>query len=65
MLKDVLTGLVKSVSFAWVITIVAAYRGLHFRGGAEGVGIATTSSVVTSIFTIIVVDSFWGIVFYF
>lgn len=65
MLKDVLTGLVKSVSFAWVIIIVAAYRGLHFRGGAEGVGIATTSSVVTSIFMIIVVDSFWGIVFYF
>lgn len=65
LLKDVLTGLIKSVSFAWVITIVAVYRGFNFKGGAEGVGIATTSSVVTSIFMIIVVDSFWGILFYF
>ncbi len=65
MFWDVLTGLIKSVSFAFIITIVGAYRGLTFSGGADGVGRATTSSVVTSIFAIIVVDSIWGILFYF
>jgi phospholipid/cholesterol/gamma-HCH transport system permease protein len=64
MLKDILTGLVKSVSFAWIITVVAVFRGLRFRGGAAGVGEATTSSVVTSIFAIIVFDLAWGLLFY-
>ena len=63
-LKDVITGLVKSVSFAWIITILAVYRGLDFRGGAVGVGLATTSSVVSSIFAIIVLDLVWGLIFY-
>ena len=63
-LKDLLTGLVKSVSFAWIITIIAVYRGLKFSGGAAGVGEATTSSVVSSLFGIIVLDAFWGLVFY-
>ena len=62
---DVLTGLIKSLSFAVIITIVGVYRGFTFEGGADGVGRATTSSVVTSIFAIIVMDSIWGILFYF
>ena len=62
---DIVTGLIKSVSFALIITIVGTYRGLTFKGGADGVGHATTSSVVTSIFAIIIMDSIWGIVFYF
>ena len=62
---DVLTGLIKSLSFAVIITIVGVYRGFTFSGGADGVGRATTSSVVTSIFAIIVMDSIWGILFYF
>lgn len=64
-LKDLLTGLVKSISFAWIITIIAVYRGLNFSGGAAGVGEATTASVVSSLFGIIVLDAFWGILFYF
>ncbi len=64
LLKDVLTGLVKSLSFAWIITVVSVYRGLQARGGAAGVGAATTSSVVSSIFAIIVLDLTWGLVFY-
>jgi phospholipid/cholesterol/gamma-HCH transport system permease protein len=62
---DVVTGIIKSLSFAVIITIVGTYRGLTFSGGADGVGRATTSSVVTSLFTIIVADSIWGIIFYF
>jgi len=63
-LRDVVTGLIKSVSFAWIITIIAVYRGLSFSGGAAGVGHATTASVVGSIFGVIVLDSFWGLIFY-
>ena len=64
MLKDVLTGLVKSISFAWVITAIAVDRGLRHRGGASGVGQATTASVVYSIFGIIVLDLAWNLIFY-
>ena len=63
-LKDLLTGLVKSISFAWIITIIAVHRGLNFSGGATGVGAATTASVVSSLFGIIVLDAFWGLIFY-
>lgn len=63
-LKDLLTGLVKSASFAWLIAIISVHHGLHFSGGAEGVGRATTAAVVSSLFGIIVLDAFWGIVFY-
>jgi phospholipid/cholesterol/gamma-HCH transport system permease protein len=62
---DIITGILKSISFAVIITIVGVYRGLTFTGGADGVGRSTTSSVVTSLFTIIVADSIWGIIFYF
>lgn len=63
-LKDLITGLVKSASFAWLITIISVHHGLNFSGGAEGVGRATTSAVVSSLFGIILLDAFWGIVFY-
>jgi phospholipid/cholesterol/gamma-HCH transport system permease protein len=63
--RDVLTGLVKSVSFAWIIAFVGSHRGFKVRGGAEGVGLATTASVVQSIFMVIVADAFFSILFYF
>lgn len=63
--KDIMTGIVKSLSYAVIITIVGTYRGMTFTGGADGVGRATTSSVVTSLFVIIVADAIWGIIFYF
>ncbi len=64
-MKDVLTGLFKSVVFAWIIVIVACYFGLRVTGGSEGVGKATTASVVASIFFVIVADSILGLIFYF
>jgi len=64
-LKDVLTGLIKSVAFAWIIVVVGSYQGLQVKGGAEGVGKATTASVVASIFFVIVADSVLGLLFYF
>jgi len=64
-LKDVMTGLFKSVVFAWIIVIVGSYFGMQVKGGAEGVGRATTASVVASIFYVIVADSILGLIFYF
>ena len=63
--KDLATGLVKSVFFALVICWVGVYRGFQVEGGAEGVGKQTTSSVVTSIFIIIIVDLIFTALFYF
>ena len=63
--KDLVTGLVKSVFFAITICWVGVYRGFQVEGGAEGVGKKTTSSVVTSIFFIILVDLVFTALFYF
>ena len=51
------TGLLKSVGFAAAIGVVACQRGLATRGGADGVGRATTSAVVTSLFMLVVLDA--------
>jgi phospholipid/cholesterol/gamma-HCH transport system permease protein len=63
--KDLVNGMVKSLFFGLVIAWVGAYRGFQVSGGAEGVGRMTTSSVVTSIFLIIVVDLVFTVLFYF
>ena len=63
-LKDILTGLIKSVFFAWIITVIAVYRGLNFSGGAVGVGKAITSSVVSSLVGIIILDLVFNLLFY-
>lgn len=60
---DVGTGLLKSAAFAVVIGLVACQRGLSTRGGAAGVGNATTSAVVVSLFSLVVVDSVFVRVF--
>lgn len=55
-LKDIYTGLSKAFVFALIIALVGCYQGLHTRGGAVGVGRATTISVVTSFIMIIIAD---------
>lgn len=62
--KDLFSGLVKSVFFALIIAKIGSYQGLNVEGGAEGVGKATTKSVVTSIFLIIAADLFFTALFY-
>lgn len=64
-LKDIITGLVKSVAFAVIITIVACEQGLAVKGGAVGVGQATTRSVVYCIFLLIAANLFFSFVFYY
>jgi phospholipid/cholesterol/gamma-HCH transport system permease protein len=63
--KDIRTGLIKSFSFGAIISLMGCYQGLIVRGGAEGVGKATTLSVVCSIILVIVVDCLWNAIFYF
>ena len=54
--KDIWTGLAKSVVFARLVGIISTYQGLSVKGGAEGVGKATTQSVVYSVIAIIIAD---------
>ncbi|MGD9253602.1 MAG: ABC transporter permease [Holophagae bacterium] len=63
--KDLVIGMVKSFFFALAICWVGVYRGFQVEGGAEGVGKMTTSSVVTSIFLIIIIDLLFTVLFYF
>lgn len=56
--EDFMHGFMKSFLFAFVIATVCCYNGLNTKGGAEGVGKATTASVVTSMVLILVVDYF-------
>jgi len=64
-LKDIYTGLIKSGLFAIIISLVSCHEGLAVEGGADGVGKATTSAVVTSIVLILVVDCLATAVLYY
>jgi phospholipid/cholesterol/gamma-HCH transport system permease protein len=55
--RDLLLGIGKSVAFAVAASFIACRRGLATRGGAEGVGRATTNSVVVMIVAVIGLDA--------
>jgi phospholipid/cholesterol/gamma-HCH transport system permease protein len=63
-MKDLITGLVKTEFFALIISAIGCYEGFMVEGGAEGVGKSTTASVVVSIFLIIAADVFFTALFY-
>jgi phospholipid/cholesterol/gamma-HCH transport system permease protein len=46
--NDVFSGLVKSAVFGFIIALMGCYHGFHSKGGAQGVGRATTNAVVSS-----------------
>ena len=62
LIRDIVAGVLKSFLFGMIIGLVACYKGLTVRGGAAGVGHATTSSVVTAITTVIGFDTLFNIV---
>ena len=64
-LKDIYTGLTKSFVFAMIIALIGCHQGLTTKGGAEGVGKATTMSVVISFILIILADCILTGIFYF
>jgi phospholipid/cholesterol/gamma-HCH transport system permease protein len=64
-LRDITTGLIKSVMFGMTITAVGCYEGFSTGAGAEQVGRSTTRAVVMSIFLVILVDLVFTALFFF
>jgi phospholipid/cholesterol/gamma-HCH transport system permease protein len=62
--KDFVTGLVQAGVFGVLISLIACYQGLSVRGGAEGVGRATTLTVVHSIVAIVLAAGVFTAIFY-
>jgi phospholipid/cholesterol/gamma-HCH transport system permease protein len=57
-LSDVINGLIKSSAFGLILTWVGAYKGYYTTGGARGVGLATTQSVVLGSIMILIANYF-------
>jgi len=64
LIKDIVSGLIKSAVFAVIIAMVGCYMAFVVRGGAEGVGRSTMISVVTSLISIILADCLFTTIFY-
>lgn len=57
---DITFSLIKMTSFGAIVTLVGCFQGFETKGGAEGVGVATTRAVVVSCMLILVFDAFWA-----
>ncbi|TMJ70840.1 MAG: ABC transporter permease [Alphaproteobacteria bacterium] len=53
---DLVSGLVKAAVFGFIVALMGCYQGYHSRGGAQGVGRATTYAVVSASILILLVD---------
>ena len=56
--NDLASGVGKTVFFGFAIGLIACYNGLRTSGGADGVGRATTMTVVTGAITVLIMDFF-------
>ncbi len=54
--SDVFSGLVKASAFGFIVTLMGCYHGYHSKGGAQGVGMATTNAVVSASILILCSD---------
>lgn len=63
-LGSVGSGLLKSVAFAFTIGILSCQQGLATTGGAQGVGRRTTSAVVSTLFTLVLLDAAFTLAFH-
>jgi len=57
-LDDIFNGLIKAAFFGFILSLIGCYKGIYTIGGAEGVGRATTQSVVLSSILIFISDYF-------
>jgi len=55
-LTDIINGLIKAFVFGFLLTVITTYKGFYAKGGARGVGLAITQSVVYSILTVVIAD---------
>ena len=62
---DLYSGMIKSAVFAWLVITIACNAGLRVEGGAEGVGQATTSSVVQALLAMLVTNAVLTGIFFF
>jgi phospholipid/cholesterol/gamma-HCH transport system permease protein len=62
---DFLKGVIKSFFFGILVAMVGCLRGFQARGGAQSVGAATTSAVVTCVFILTVADAIFAVFFYY
>jgi phospholipid/cholesterol/gamma-HCH transport system permease protein len=51
---DVFSGLIKAATFGFIVTLMGCYNGYNSRGGAQGVGAATTNAVVSASILILI-----------
>lgn len=63
-LRDVITGMIKSLAFATIIVQVACLEGFRVRGGPDAVGRSATAAVVKSTFLVILADVGFTALFY-
>jgi phospholipid/cholesterol/gamma-HCH transport system permease protein len=63
-LSDIQGGLIKSSVFGFILTTVGSFRGYYTRGGAKGVGIATTQSVVIASILILISNYFLALMLF-
>ncbi len=63
-MNDIMGGVVKAVFFGMLISIIGCFRGIKTKGGAKGVGEATTDSVVLSLMAIFIVNYFLSLVLF-
>ena len=61
---DVISGLIKAAVFGFIITLMGCYHGFYSRGGAQGVGQATTNAVVSASILILCFDYILTAVFF-
>ena len=64
-LKDLMSGLGKSVVFAILVAGVGCLRGLQTRTGASAVGLSATSAVVSGIVLVVIADGVFSVMFYY
>ena len=64
-IKDFLTGLIKAGVFGVIISSLACFLGLKVSGGAQGVGVATTKTVVYTVVSLTFIDLGFTAVFFY
>lgn len=62
--KDVVSGLYKASAFGFIVALMGSYHGFHSKGGAQGVGTATTHAVVSSSILILLCNYFMTSIFF-
>lgn len=63
-MNDIMGGIIKAVFFGMIISIIGCYKGIKTKGGAKGVGEATTNSVVYSLMSIFIVNYFMSLILF-